>query len=280
MTSELAAKENLCKLRGDVERLQSIVMPLLDKVKQDANHEDMGLMSFCFVNKQMEHIKSVCILVDNQQYRDAWLISRTMFEGAALLYWAKADLKRAYNWKAYILVEEFKRLFNQPAYWSNKTEIEYKLQTYCRQFLRGKSKDKPQNQIIPSDYHDSWHLDKENTPISVSKIIKNAEIGPGVRLEPLFLVNYSLPSGWVHWSPQFINDALILEDGYLDYCNESIYLGILAYEQGYNSLILSAIVFDELFYLGSVDLNAEFKKNVLKYGAIANGVDDIGLEQG
>lgn len=269
MINELAIRENLRKLRVDVERLQSIIAPLLGVVRHDANNETMGLMSFCFVNKQMEHIKSVCILVDNQQYRDAWLISRTMFEGEAFLHWAKEDPSRAYNWRSYIWVEEFKRLYDRPDFSASKAEIESRLETYCRQFLKKGRKDKPQSQITPPDYLSSWHIDEENKLVSISEIIKNAEIGFGVKLEPLFLVNYSLPSGWIHWSPQFIGDALEFEDDCLSYCNDSMYLGILAYMNGFNSLLISAMVFDELFCLKSSDLHTEFETTIQRYEAIA-----------
>lgn len=271
MTNRLATSEDLCNLRGDVERLQTTIKPLLESVKRDAINEDMGLMSFCFLNKKMEHIKSVCILVDSQQYRDAWLISRTMFEGVAFLYWAKEDPSRAYNWRSYILVEEFKRLYGKPEYLARREEFEYKLQTYCKQFLRKKSINKSQSQITPNDYYNSWYLDKNNEPISITNIIRSTEIMPNVKLEPLFLLSYSLPSGWIHWSPQFIGDALRFEYDCLDYCNNSMYLGQLAYMDGFNWLLLSAMVFDELFCLKSCDLHAEFEKHVFKYPAIANG---------
>jgi hypothetical protein len=265
MTNGLAIKESLRKFRGDIDRLQYIIEPLLEGVRRDAINEDMGLMSFCFLNKQKEHTRSICILVDNQQYRDAWLISRTMFEGTALLLWATEDISRAYDWKSYHIVEKFKRLYGQPEYLTRKEEVECNLQTYCRKFLKEKSKTKPQSQIIPNDYYDSWHLDKREAPISITKIIRSAEITPGVKLEPLFRVNYSLPSGWIHWSPLFIGDALKFEHDCLDYCRNSMYLGQLAYMNGFNSLLLTAMVFDEVFNLESSDLYAEFKKNLLKF---------------
>jgi len=73
----------------------------LEKAQVDAMGDDMSAMAFCFVNKQMEHIKSVCLLADHQQYRDAWAITRIMLEGLAFLRWANLDHVRAEDWKSF-----------------------------------------------------------------------------------------------------------------------------------------------------------------------------------
>jgi hypothetical protein len=260
MTPENTTDEELHHLREDVDRVQDLVVPLLKNVRPDALGDDMGAMAFCFVDKQMEHIKSVCILVDNHQYRDAWAISRIMFEGLVSLYWASQDSThtRAYNWRSYLWVGEFRQWYGKPQYLLHKEEIELNLRTHCTQFLLKKSKRKAQMQITPADYYKQWYIKsvepgKDPVPISPKDMIKEIEF------TPLYYSAYTLISGWFHWDSYLISQAVRSEGGCTDYTNETKWLGLLAYENGYRSLLVCAVILDDLFDLHSLDLQAEFK---------------------
>jgi hypothetical protein len=240
--------EELLHQREKVNRVRDLVTPLLKHVRRDALGDDMSAMAFCFVNKQMEHIKSIYILIDNHQYRDAWAISRIMFEGGALLFWASQDSThtRAYNWKSYLWVGEFRQWYGKPEYLLKKTEIEFNLKTHCTQFLKGDAKEKTQGQITPKNYGNKWHTENLKDIIDELKFAQ------------LYGPVYSLTSGWLHWDSYLINMALEYEGDNADYTNETKWVGILAYIIGYRSLLLSAKVFDDLFDLRSPDLQAEF----------------------
>ena len=162
MTPESTIDEELSRLRRDIENLQGIVAPLLEKAGSDALGDDISSMAFCFVNKQMEHIKSICLLVDNHQYRDAWAISRIMFEGLALLYWSNEDSNRPHYWRSYWWVGQFKQLYGRPEYLAQKAEIEKNLKAQCTQFLRKSARNKDQSEITPDDYYNNGIFHRKN----------------------------------------------------------------------------------------------------------------------
>src|SRR3989339_687799 len=55
----------------------------------EADH--LAFMSLSFVSKQIDHLKTIRILVDMGQHKDAELIARSMIEGLFLLLWAARD---------------------------------------------------------------------------------------------------------------------------------------------------------------------------------------------
>jgi len=257
MTPESALEEELLRQREKVDRAQNLVTPLLEIARFDASNEDMGLMAFSFVHKQMEHIKSVCILIDNQQYRDAWGISRIMFEGLVLLLWSSRDYTRAYNWRSYMWVGEFKQWYGKPEYLLKQKEIELNLKTHCTQFLRKKSKNKPQDQIIPDDYFKQWYIgirDEGKSPVPLN----TEEMIDEIKLKLLYHPAYNLVSGWFHWDSYIFDQILKSEVDCANYA-ETKWLGLIAYESGYRSLLACAAIFDDLLGLHSPALRAELE---------------------
>jgi hypothetical protein len=58
--------------------------------RQGAYERDdfLGAMADIFMHMQMDHLKSICILVNADQNPDALIISRSSFENMALLLWS------------------------------------------------------------------------------------------------------------------------------------------------------------------------------------------------
>jgi hypothetical protein len=52
------------------------------------SNDFLGAMADAFMHKQIEHLKSICILIDNGQNPDALIIARSAYENMALLLWA------------------------------------------------------------------------------------------------------------------------------------------------------------------------------------------------
>jgi hypothetical protein len=97
---------------------------MLHNVKLDFYDDHMGFMAFCIVNKQLEHLKSICVLIDDNQHRDTQLITRTMIEGLAILYWASQEPGRPLHWRVCPWVEEFRRLYGKTIDPSYKKEMD------------------------------------------------------------------------------------------------------------------------------------------------------------
>ena len=93
------------------------LVKLTDAMTQQAEFDEMdhlGLMSLCFVSKQIEHLRSIRILVESRQYRDAGLIARSMIEGLCTLLWAAREPQtRPLYWKAYAWVEDYKLMLKK-----------------------------------------------------------------------------------------------------------------------------------------------------------------------
>lgn len=252
--------EELRQLREDINRLLQITESLIKNVSFDRRKDHMGFMALCFVSKQIDHVESICLLEDNNKYRDAWLLSRIMFEGLAFLYWASQDpVNRPYNWKSYYWVEEFKRSYGKSIDQSHKTEIEDGLKAYCTQFLKKKSIDKDIAQIIPDDYYNRWYISRKNSPpVRINDIIKSVNLG--LLEKPV----YSMTSGWIHWDSFTIGQVLQFDGSCFSYSNETKWIGILAFETGYMSLLLSDALLDSHFKLDSPKLQEELKHSLAK----------------
>jgi hypothetical protein len=65
-------------------------------------------MSLCFLSKQAEYLKSICILIDADQCKEAVIIVRNMIEGMSLLFWAAQDSPCVRYCGDHTLVEDFR----------------------------------------------------------------------------------------------------------------------------------------------------------------------------
>lgn len=74
----------------------------------EARARDMALM---YVSKQDEHLRSVRVLIEAGQHRDAWLIARTMLEGWAQLEWALCHQPEGPDeWFWYEAIEDWRQV--------------------------------------------------------------------------------------------------------------------------------------------------------------------------
>ena len=94
-----ALAERLLQLAGEITK------PPLPYDEDD----HLGFMTLSFVSKQMEHLRSICILVDAGRDRDAGLIARVMVEGLGLLLWAaRQPATRPLQWRGYAWVVDWR----------------------------------------------------------------------------------------------------------------------------------------------------------------------------
>lgn len=253
-------------LDKEIARLRSYAMELarltIDDILPNAKFDEYDHLSFMetsFVVKQVDHLKSVLILVKSEQYQDALGISRVMAEGLALLYWANEEPKeRPLNWRAYVWVDQFKRLYGKPAYAEHKAEIELALDKYCRQYLNDASKGKVQKDIVPDDYLVGWRREDDAvknklTPKKVKGVFKDAG------LEKIHEALYSPASGWLHWDSISMAESIQRNpDGSIEYGARDLkYIGAQAIATGFHALFGTVTLLNENFKLG---LNARLKE--------------------
>ena len=230
---------------------------MVNQVKlKESDH--LSFMECTVVCKQLEHLKSISILVDANQNRDAWGISRIMIEGVALLSRVAAKPELASKWRVCFWVDQLKQLenaFKLPNYPNYKAEIpRYKkeiqlnLEKYGRPFLKSESKDKSQEEITPNDYLTDWKRgeDEKDKP-SIKKIFCDG------KLDQYYEAFYRDASGWIHWDPVNTQEAVLCEPDRFTYENDSRPIAGAALAAGSFALLGSAYLLDQRLNLGFSD---------------------------
>jgi hypothetical protein len=225
----------------------------LDMLKQSKHNEydHLAFMTSTFVCKQLGHIKSVLALIDYGQYKDALIIARVMIEGYAILRWAnKEPTERPLNWRAYILIDQFRRSFGRPDYAEHQEYLEVMLDKYCRKYLRDEYKTKQQRDIVPDNYLGIWRRDDSNDKkkfitIPIEKIFED------VGLKETHDHLYDPASGWLHWDSFSMAETIERKaDGGIICGLDPKYLGASAIASGMQALIESASLLDQHLGLG------------------------------
>ena len=241
--------KELVGLNSCANKLAEIVIDMLPQAKF-GEYDHLKFMGATFVCKQLEHLKSILILVDAGQYNDAWSIARVMVEGLAILQWANTEpSKHPLNWRAYVWVDQFKMLYGTPEYDKHKAEIDEALDKQCRQYLKAESKDKPQKDIIPDDYLTGWRREDDENGKFINKRVIN--IFKDVGLENIHEGIYSPASGWIHWDSMSMAKCIERSpEGAIKWTVDLKYLGAAALSSGIHALYASAMILDGNFDLG------------------------------
>ena len=234
MSSEnFAFDEYISKARSIDAKLSKLAFDMLRHVKL-ADKGYFGIMAAAFAYKQLEHFKSILLLVDAGLNRDAVVISRIMMEGFIILKWAREDPEeRALNWIKYSAVERYRLLYNTPMYEENKVRIESDLKAYGNQFLKKESKNKPFSEINPSDYISNWRglpTGDNFERKSVRDIFKDTGHGD------LYETIYNPSSGWLHWDSLSLQGSVGIEGEYFIYGIETKHLVVASLAVGFDSL--------------------------------------------
>jgi len=178
---------------------------------EDLGHDfitnDQILMALCFVSKEADLLKSLCILIESHQDRDGQLIARYMVEGLTHLLLASKDPKHAHKWRAYALVHDFKLIQEKDAKHetfdeSYRSEIVERLKTEGEQFYKDKAKKALKaGKLLPQDPYRN-----ENVWAGINV----ADICDQLNRRDLYDFAYKDISKWVHWSLPGIVSALKL----------------------------------------------------------------------
>jgi len=201
----LKAQRDIPGLRRWVNELLVLLREMMQEPVSYTEEDHFGFMALCFLSKQIEHISSILILVDNEQGRDAELIARSMIEGLGQLLWAANDAqRRALRWRAFAWIHDWRTMNAQnaagePVDQNRRAEINTALAQYGDQFLTRRARRHRQTDMpLPSDpYCQNW------TGHNYSQILDS------VQGQPLRQKLYKPFSAWHHWSPGGLGAAIV-----------------------------------------------------------------------
>lgn len=240
--------EYISNIRSINAELTGLVLDMLQHVKFDAQKDYLGLMICSFAYKQLEHLKSVHLLIDGGQHRDAQAIARIMMEGFAKLKWASgAPIERSRDWIEYSAVERFRIFYNKPQYTKYKSEIELGLKEHGTKFLKKESKAKPLSEITPDDYITNWRLIPKGDNFNKRSV---KDVFKDLGYEEVHEMIYSPLSDWIHWGSLSLQGAISVTDDALVYGTETKHLGVISLAVAFDSLNDTAKLLDDHFKLG------------------------------
>jgi hypothetical protein len=250
------------KLRDYLNELAELSINILRHSRyEEYNH--LIFMTSTFLCKQLSHARSVLLLVDSEQYKDALSIARVMIEGYALLLWAsELPTERPLSWRGYVLIDQFKHSFGQPGYSDHQADLETMLNRYCRKFLKEDYKNKLQRDIRPDNYLNNWRRDNEKDKnkfitITIEKIFYD------VGLRELHDNLYDSASGWLHWDSFSMAETIKRKaDGSIICGYNPKNLGAAALASAIQALLGSASLLDKHLQLGFSDRLADFYKRI------------------
>jgi hypothetical protein len=191
------AQRDIPGLRKRLSQLLDLVMEILREPLETSEENHFKLMGLCFLSRQVEHTKTVLLLVENNREIDAQLICRSMIEGLAQLLWTARDPQsRALRWRSFVFIEMWRQ--NQQLKETSESDdenlsltVQQGLGRYGDLHFRKKAiKRKINNKQLPKDpFHYYWHGD--SFP-SIFKEIEGLDIYRQI---------YQPFAAWHHWSP-------------------------------------------------------------------------------
>lgn len=254
------AKNDLPKLREFANQLILIVNDMLQKAIPYNETDHLAFMSLCFVSKQVDHLKSICLLVDAGQHKDAVLIARSMIEGMYLLLWAAQNfVTRPLLWRSYAYVEDL-RLMNKKEQMgekivpSEKTALLTQLKKYGPQFYTKEAqKSQSDNRPLPDKpYRKTW---SGKTVADISKEVKG---------QLLYEEIYKEMSTWIHWSPRGIGTSIRRGSQEVLYVREASDMAAMSLASGFQSLLEATTLADAHLTLGYADRLATLRDLYVK----------------
>lgn len=187
-------------------KLFKAVEPVFSETIKLKENDHFGFMALCFVHKQIEHARSLGILIDAKQHVDAVTLARVMLEGLIYILWARLDpIERALTWRSFILVCDLETLLEAK---KRGDKIDKNLESRLRQRLTEEAKrfltknartngeDKYEN-----PYQKFWNVDKDGRRIELSRMV--SEIS-----DPLLKSLYDDLSQLSHWTPRGIGPLI------------------------------------------------------------------------
>lgn len=231
----------------------------------------IGPILDAFTSKQINHLRSICILIDSEQYQDAEIVGRSSFEGMCLLLWlvnGPKEENRALKWFAYEFIEGYRKIsyFNEIIDIETKKVILRGVQEYAHLFLTKKANDLlEQGKVLPNSdpFVKGWP--SKNIPQIVEELKQVDLIDPNIKYYEKL---YGCLSQWTHWTSQGIGGAFKYEENRLIHdLSKQRFKGAGSIIFGILSLAKSAYLFNNHFesgFQGKLD-DLGYSKFMAKY---------------
>lgn len=224
----------------------------------------LGAMADAFLHKQIDHLKSICVLVDADQNPDALIIARSSYENMALLLWSAYGPSRENRPRRWFLFEIKERYCKMIKGEYNDLGLDPKIRETIVQYVqehadmlltKNAKRTLSQGKALSID-HDPFIIEK--LP-SFGNIIKDKSLEGKIDKKAAQL--YKLLSQWPHGTAQGIG-LVFSHDG--DFFSRDVvtdkYLGGCAIMIGLQSLGDTAILFNDHFKLDFHDKLEELRK--------------------
>lgn len=191
-------KDTIDKLLELATLLQDFALSKTPKSLPFKDDDHLGLMILIYTNKQFQHLQSFLSLVKSGNFRDTGLVSRTMIEGLAHLYWAaeKSDI-RAYRFRAFSALIDLRKLHTQEQAGqtidlAHKEKIYKKIDEHKRILLKPKYL-KVKERDIPLDpakrYIQNWFINEKGEEERLKDIIESISTFFGPLLKEIYEEN-------------------------------------------------------------------------------------------
>ncbi len=183
-----------------------LIEPEFSKTIKLNESDHFGFMVLCFTHKQIEHARSLGILVDAKQYSDAAILARVMLEGLIYILWASLEkTDRPLAWRSFALVSDHETLVKAKSRGEHvdkmvEKALHERLAKEAKRFLT-KSAIKQGAEKFQNPYQKCWNVDIERRRVELSEMVN--EIG-----DPLLKELYDDLSQLGHWTIRGIGPLL------------------------------------------------------------------------
>jgi len=196
MAGKRLAEADQADLGVFVSEVSNVCERLIGEVSYD-DEDHLGFMMLAFLCKLTEQADSVQMLVQYDHGRDAELVARSMLETMASLIWAAQDPEdRAFRWRGFAYVEDFKLIQSQK---SQGIPVDGAVEQGNRDFLRMNSTvfEDPKRAGKANPYYSDWKCG-----------VRISHIFTAVGGRPLYSELYGPLSDWIHSGVRSIGEAI------------------------------------------------------------------------
>jgi len=178
----------------------------MEKSVPSSEDKDFDFVALCFLRKQMEHARSIKVLIHREMGRDAQLIARAMQETLVSLDWiARQPVKRALQWRGFGYVEDWRLMQQQrDAGETVDPTAEKRIDAFLIKHRKVFSQNKPRkpgqngnNLLVDDPYYPNWRCST-----SIHTMFKATD------RELLYQEIYGSFSDWIHAGPKGMADAI------------------------------------------------------------------------
>ena len=280
---ERMAREGLPRFHQLADELNTVVNEVFGgRIPYDPL-DGADVMALTFVEKQREHLRSVRLLLDAKQHRDAYLIARTMIEGMGRLLWAfKETPERTDLWFRFGAVLDWRQIKSNEANGMVYTpEEKDKLRAYLDEHGPRYYTSKVRKAVADAEQagtpyelpDDPW--DYKWTDTTVKQMFTEVEG------DKLYESVYATSSEWVHWG---VRSALRAADetewGTSGFTEVDWGQAVHALQLGCQSLLQSLEVLDRHFSLGITERLVELNQKMvgIQLESLPDTAGDRGLD--